>query len=95
MSLKTRLKNLEKTTSNENKDLCIFIVGAYTADQIEPPVIGYSHNGVKYMRLENENDDALKARIKSIALKQTTRQDCGVKVALIHTLNKDDPITDF
>lgn len=95
MNLKTRLAKLETIKQPKQDDICLFIVGEYPTGQIKPPVIGYSHEGVKYMRHENEKDDDLIARVKSIALEQTIRQDCGLKVALIHTLNKGDPITDF
>lgn len=83
MNLKARLKKLESAVKIENKDMCIFIVG-----KSEPPVIGYSHNGVRYMRLENESDDDLKARVESIALQQATRQECGLKVAIVGTINE-------
>jgi hypothetical protein len=94
MSLKTRLKNLEKITSNEIKDHVFIIVSAFGANEIEPPVIGYSHDGVRYMRLENESDGDLQERVKNIALEKTTRQDCGLKVAIMHQLNDDDSTTD-
>jgi len=90
MSLKARLKNLESAAQIETKDICIFITTAYPTGQIKPPVIGYRSDNVQCMRLENENDDDLQARIKSAALEQITRQDCGLKVALVFEIFDDD-----
>jgi hypothetical protein len=90
MSLKTRLKNLESAAHTENKDMCIFITTAYPTGQIKPPVIGYRSNDIKCMRFENESDDDLRARIKSAALEQAIRQDCGVKSALVFEIFDDD-----
>ena len=85
MTLKTRIKKLELSTKTDkdDKDTCIFIVGAYPKEQIKPPVIGYKHENDIYMRLPNENDEELKNRVSDLALEKTIRQECGVKVALV------------
>jgi hypothetical protein len=68
MNLKSRLKNLETIAAPQfDYPTCIYLVGAYPKGQIKPPVIGYAHNGVKYMRLENESDDDLQARVNASA----------------------------
>ena len=38
---------------------------------------------------QNEHDDDLQARAKSTVLEQTTRQDCGLKFAMIHEIFDD------
>jgi hypothetical protein len=89
MSLKTRLKNLESSTQPKHEDMCLFIVGAYPAGKTKPPIIGYCSDGIRVMRFENEHDDDLQARAKSTVLEQTTRQDCGLKFAMIHEIFDD------
>ena len=83
MTLKTRLAKLETIKQPKQNDVCMFITSVYPTGQIKPPVIGYSYNDVKILRLENENDGDLKARVESAALENTIRQPCGVKAVLV------------
>ena len=90
MSLKARLKRLESVIKPENKDVCIFINTICPAKQTKPPVIGYRSDDIQVMRLENETDDDLGSRAKSVILEKTARQDCGLKVALVFEIFGDD-----
>ena len=86
MSLKTRVEKLEtKANPQGDKDWCVFIEGVPFDG-----VIGYRHDNDVYMRLAGESDNELRKRVELAALSKTAQNDCGVKVALVHSISDND-----
>ena len=52
-------------------------------------MIGYRHDNDVYMRLAGESDNELRKRVELAALSKTAQNDCGVKIALVHSIYND------
>lgn len=88
MNLKTRVEKSETKAPTDNKDMCVFIDGV--SPDTETTIMGYRHDNDVYMRLAGESDDELRNRVELAALSKTEQNDCGVKVALVHSISDND-----
>lgn len=90
MNLKARLEKLETKAPIDNKDMCIFIVGVSTND--ETMIAGYRHDNDVYMRLEGESNDELHKRVELESLSKTAQNNCGIKIAIAHSISDNQKL---